>query len=503
MFLKRKILSFIRKIIGINQLRQELLDQLHDIRQELDSTGDKLRYEMRFTKEEMDTSLDNTRDDLKYEMLYTQQELDVRHEFKEQLQYTKQALAEQIHNTKQELMNVSREQHKGTGQWIVDSQQNIKQELAEQIHNTKQELMDLSGERHQGTGQWITAELNNVKQDLIHKNNKIMKIITSMILHKDKAKIFYLDTPEHGNIGDQAIAYSALCLLKDLYPEHKIIEFTYDDWLAAKPYIIEYISDKDMIFLHGGGNMGDIWINEEAVRRSIINSFPNNKIISMAQSITFNNKKETKTSQDIYADHSDFTIIARDQKSSKTAKTLFPNNKHGLCPDSVLYLEEYYTELYKDSQKDGVLFILRSDKEKARSDKKIKEIKNQLKTMKIKYSVSDTTVDKTIFVTIDRKLEVEKKLAQMSNARLIVTDRYHGLIFSVITGTPCIVFKSLDHKISEGFKWVKHLDWVFFADSESDLTPIIQKYVVENQKIDHPKTFKKEIFSFYKNLLEK
>ena len=494
MFLKRKMLSFIRKIIGTDQLKQELIE------------------EIRYAKQGLDVDFENTRNELRYEIRHAQKELmDSQHN-------TKQALAEQIHNTKQELMNVSREQHKGTGQWIVDSLHNTKQELmnvsreqhkgtgqwiVDSLHNTKQELMDTNSDQLHKTKQELMDQQNSVKQDLIYKNNKIMKIVTSIILYKDKAKIFYLDTPEHGNIGDQAIAYSSICLLQDLYPEHKIIEFTYDDWLSAKPYIIEYISDKDLVFLHGGGNMGDIWINEEEVRRSIINSFPNNKIISMAQSITFNNKKETKTSQDIYADHSDFTIIARDQKSSKTAKTLFPNNKHGLCPDSVLYLEEYYTELYKDSQKDGVLFILRSDKEKARSDKKIKEIKNQLKTMKIKYSVSDTTVDKTIFVTIDRKLEVEKKLAQMSNARLIVTDRYHGLIFSVITGTPCIVFKSLDHKISEGFKWVKHLDWVFFADSESDLTPIIQKYVVENQKIDHPKTFKKEIFSFYKNLLEK
>ena len=502
MFLKRKILSFIRKIIGINQLRQELLDQLHDIRQELDSTGDKLRYEMRFTKEEMDTSLDNTRDDLKYEMLYTQQELDVRHEFKEQLQYTKQALAEQIHNTKQELMNVSREQHKGTGQWIVDSQQNIKQELAEQIHNTKQELMDLSGERHQGTGQWITAELNNVKQDLIHKNNKIMKIVTSIILYKDKAKIFYLDTPEHGNIGDQAIAYSSICLLQDLYPEHKIIEFTYDDWLSAKPYIIEYISDNDVIFLVGGGNMGDLWINEEEVRRSIIKSFPNNKIVSMAQSITFNNKQETEISTDIYAGHSNFSIVARDQKSFETIKTIFPSNKLGISPDSALYLEEYYTEFYKDSQKDGVLFILRSDKEKARSDKKITEIQKSLKENSISYKTTDTVIPKMVEI-IERKEELENILSLIATSKLVITDRYHGLIFSVITGTPCLVFKSLDHKISEGVKWFTHLDWVHYVDEDSDINPFIDKYLIQEYTVNHPKTFKKEIFSFYKNLLEK
>jgi hypothetical protein len=63
--------------------------------------------------------------------------------------------------------------------------------------------------------------------------------------------------------------------------------------------------------------------------------------------------------------------------------------------------------------------------------------------------------------------------------------------------------KEKSSKISEGFKWVKHLDWVFFADSESDLLPMIQKYVIDNQQINHPKTFKEKIYNFYKNLLEK
>ena len=66
-----------------------------------------------------------------------------------------------------------------------------------------------------------------------------------------------------------------------------------------------------------------------------------------------------------------------------------------------------------------------------------------------------------------------------------------------------VYHESLDHKISEGVKWFAHLDWVHYVDEDSDINPFIDKYLIQEYTVNHPKTFKKEIFSFYKNLLEK
>ena len=103
---------------------------------------------------------------------------------------------------------------------------------------------------------------------------------------------------------------------------------------------------------------------------------------------------------------------------------------------------------------------------------------------------------------VERKEELENILALIATSKLVITDRYHGLIFSVITGTPCLVFKSLDHKISEGVKWFAHLDWVHYVDENSDISPFIDKYLNQEYLGEHPKTFKEKIFSFYNKLLD-
>ena len=157
MFLKRKILNFIRKIIGINQL----LDQLHNIKQELDSTRDELRYEMRFTKEGIDTSLDNTRDELKCEMLYTQQELEIKKDLIDSLHHTQKDLIDSLHHTKQELIDSLHHTQKD----LINSLHHTKQELMDQQNNTKQELIG------------VKKILGSLKLPMKEINNKILIII--------------------------------------------------------------------------------------------------------------------------------------------------------------------------------------------------------------------------------------------------------------------------------------------------------------------------------------
>ncbi len=110
------------------------------------------------------------------------------------------------------------------------------------------------------------------------------------------------------------------------------------------------------------------------------------------------------------------------------------------------------------------------------SDNKSTEIINILEKNNIKYSIDDTTVNYGV-VKETRDYEVEKILRKISGAKLNITDRFHGIIFSVITNTPVIVFKSLDHKIEYGVRWFKHLDWVHYVEEKDDIEKIILKYL--------------------------
>ena len=47
------------------------------------------------------------------------------------------------------------------------------------------------------------------------------------------------------------------------------------------------------------------------------------------------------------------------------------------------------------------------------------------------------------------------KLTQFRSAKLVVTDRLHGMILCLLSGTPCLVLPNSNHKISQ-----TQLDWL-------------------------------------------
>ena len=77
-----------------------------------------------------------------------------------------------------------------------------------------------------------------------------------------------------------------------------------------------------------------------------------------------------------------------------------------------------------------------------------------------------------------------EKLNLARGARVVVTDRYHGVIFSVITHTPVIVFKSYDTKISAGIRWFQDLEWVHYAEKmEFDEIRRLLEYYCANEEV--------------------
>jgi len=318
--------------------------------------------------------------------------------------------------------------------------------------------------------------INKIKNKLKYELENF-KFSFLRYLYKNKSKIIFLSTPEHGNLGDHAITIAINKILADKYPDKKILEFSFNKYNERKIDIQKVINNRDIIYLVGGGNFGNLYPWEENQRRDIIKGFPNNKIVIMPQSLSFSKdeegERELKISKSTAANHKNLTIIARDEKSYAFAKKEYNKNNILMAPDSVLYLEDYYLEKMKQDRK-NVIFTIRKDKEKVLSNQKIKEIQNILTKHNIKFTIDDTTVN----YRVDKKtrdLEVENILRKISGARLNITDRFHGVIFSVITNTPVIVFKSLDHKIEEGIKWFKHLDYVHYVTEEDSIEEIILK----------------------------
>ena len=289
--------------------------------------------------------------------------------------------------------------------------------------------------------------------------------------------IFHLATPTHTNIGDQMIVFAMEKWCKKYLSEYTYIEYDdsiYKDW-AYFDFLRLVVKKKDLIFLRGGGSVGDWYIGYEYFVRYVLKCYPNNKIVMFPQSIRFSSTPEGEREKEFtaraYDAHPDFTLYARDETSFALANEMFCRVKARLCPDIAMFLFNNYQP--KRYERNGLFLCLRKDAENYYSDALLN---NMTETLKKKYKVTlgDTGAAYSISAA-QRRAAIEELLSLFSASMVSVTDRFHGVIAAVLTGTPCVVLRSADHKIVSGLQWFKDLDFVFYAETVEDVPGLIEK----------------------------
>ncbi len=315
-------------------------------------------------------------------------------------------------------------------------------------------------------------------------------------------KIIIMGIPHHGNIGDNAIAIAEEELIKKFFPQYELcmMQEKYLDICVKK--VRKIIKDQDIIMLHGGGNIGDTYERPEKGRREVIKTFPNNKIIIFPQTAYFSDtiegQKQLEKSKEIYNNHKNLIIFAREEKSYEFMKKNFYNCKIYLTPDMVMTLNKSI-----DLDRKGALLLFRTDKEKTLENESIEKIKEIVKTKFEKYTISDMNLGSGIINIGGKKREeiLDNKFKQFQTSQIVITDRLHGMIFAAITETPCVVFGNFNHKIIESYKWLEKLEYIRFCDNMNKIEDIIEKVIkTKNRKYDNKfaeeaivKTLKKEI----------
>lgn len=295
---------------------------------------------------------------------------------------------------------------------------------------------------------------------IINSLRRPKKKIISWNQNKKNKYVYFLDTPEYGNLGDQAIAYAMMKFMNDFFPEYKQVEVQENQIYYNIKKLKNIIKPDDIICLTGGGNMGVLYQRYEAIRRIVIKSFPNNKIIIFPQTIdygtTYYGNKEFKRAKKIYNNHKNLVIMAREEKSYKIMKDNFDKCNVILCPDIVLYLN--YVDLCKKKD-NSVGICLRNDKEKVVSNLDLKKIN------KLNCEVKETTTTASNIGEINiknRKKVIEAKLLEIAQNKFFITDRLHGMIFAFITNTNCIALPNSNGKVEGVYKWIKNKGKVKF-----------------------------------------
>ncbi|MBQ2986135.1 MAG: polysaccharide pyruvyl transferase family protein [Tyzzerella sp.] len=323
------------------------------------------------------------------------------------------------------------------------------------------------------------------------------------IVRKSKNIIYLLATPNHGNVGDQAIAKAEVEFLENEFSQFHVVEVMFNEYLEWKENLTALISPEEIIMYHGGGNMGTEYFECETVFRDIVKRFPNNWIISFPQTVYYDDSPESQEqfeiSKEIYATNQRLILTAREKKSYKIMKEAYGNyNRVLFVPDIVLYMQR----IDADSRK-GVLTCLRNDVERSLSETDHKEIYSVLREWYTEIKKSDTVVDLDYVSKYMRPEVVNGKLEEFKKSELVVTDRLHGMVFSYLTHTPCIVLSNYNHKVCGLYEWIKDSSIIALIEDVKELrdamTVVNGKYDNKNLEFPEYQEFKNVIWECCKN----
>jgi len=286
-------------------------------------------------------------------------------------------------------------------------------------------------------------------------------------LHTHKPKVFIGLAADYGNLGDVAISYAQYEFLKNNLPDFEVIDVPISRTLTNIRAIKKVIKPHDIITLVGGGNLTNHYQDIEDLRQKWVASFPANKVISFPQTIDFSSDAAGNKAQAIafanYSKHKHLTFFAREDISFDRLSKVASNNVV-YCPDIVLSLDK----TNRDIERHGVLSCIRSDGE---SNLSSAEKSDLLKTLKNQYNGSirfgDTHIDNSNMSWEVRLAELENIWQRFRSAKVIVTDRLHGMIFAAITGSPCVVLTNSNHKIKQTYlNWLSHLPHIVLVERE-------------------------------------
>ncbi|RWF57480.1 MAG: exopolysaccharide biosynthesis protein [Mesorhizobium sp.] len=264
-----------------------------------------------------------------------------------------------------------------------------------------------------------------------------------------------LDFPDIRNCGDSAIWLGEMAYLKDRYGKRpayvsRMRDFSAEDLERAVP--------TGPIFIHGGGNFGDLWITHQDFRERVLEQFPNRRIIQFPQSIHYKSQERRERSARIIGRHKNFVLLVRDEESKAFAEKHFDCEVR-LCPDMAFCIGA----LESEASEFPVLAMLRADLEKAGDADRsaypdipmedwITESARQVRVAKAIGAASALLALKPAEVRL-RKLDAaahnrfRRGIRQISRGRAIVTDRLHVHICSLLIGRPHAVLDNSYGKI--------------------------------------------------------
>ncbi|TVV76354.1 exopolysaccharide biosynthesis protein [Sphingomonas solaris] len=250
-----------------------------------------------------------------------------------------------------------------------------------------------------------------------------------------------VDFPDHANVGDSAIWLGELAMLRGVTGRDPCYVSTWHDF---DPDAFRRACPDGVLFLHGGGNLGDIWPHHQHFREHLLETVRDRPLVQLPQSIHFRDPAKAQRFATLAAGHPDFTLYVRDGRSLAFARARFACPSH-LAPDSALALGPQV----RDAPDCRLLMLLRSDDERRDHAGPPPPGATVADWLEDDAMPADTATDTTVAAReAQARARVGRGLRLLSRGEVIVTDRLHGHILTGLLGIPHVVLDNDYGKIA-------------------------------------------------------
>lgn len=315
--------------------------------------------------------------------------------------------------------------------------------------------------------------------------------------------IYYCGIPVHGNLGDLAQGVCVRRWLKKNYPDYHVTEIETNSLVNTKHSVIGKLAkafnpNRDFVVFQSGYTTTDLGGFADPMHQAVINALPNSRILMMPQTIFFKTEERKILCSKVYDGHKKMLFLARDNISYEMAKEMFPNIPKKCYPDIVTTM---IGSIPSNQERNGIMFCLRDDGEKFYSDEELSVLIDKCEKIG-PVDRTDTTKGKN--VVKEAEAFIESEIIRYSKFKLLITDRYHGTILSLVAGTPVIIIKTNDHKVTTGADWFKGIydDYVFLAKDLDDAFELAKVIYQRSEYKTLSPYFEKEYYDKLPSLFE-
>ncbi|XXD09012.1 polysaccharide pyruvyl transferase family protein [Klebsiella sp. R445] len=303
----------------------------------------------------------------------------------------------------------------------------------------------------------IANKLHNKVNELSHRFYKLPA------LDYTKKIAYVLGVSNHPNAGDQEITLAQKKFITKYLPEYVYIEIEKEKVKYVIDDIVGKAKSDDIVFIQGGGTLSDLYPEHEGPRQLLLKKLKDSpcKIIQFPVSFYYENVESFRKIKNIYNEAKNLTLFVRESKSYNILKEELDIPVHHI-PDIVLSQDETSVS----GRGNDVLIMFRSDMECLLP----KDLANSIVDYFSKHNdvlITDNYVENYVLTfEKNRELLLSKKFEEFRRAKLIITDRLHGMIFAYVTKTPAIVFDNSYGKVKYSYEnWLHGSEYIKYLDS--------------------------------------